>query len=116
MDSIVTALRRQKSLLEQVLDLTVCEVEMLETGRLEDAEILLRLRAERLGEFEMAEAHIDVRMPHIERDPTVSPKELADLHDLNLQIIRLADCVVAIHERAQELAKVRDWRTGAAEA
>jgi hypothetical protein len=109
MDSIVIARKRQKGLLQEVLNLAVRELDMLEADRLEDVERLLLLRAERMGEFEMAEVNVNATMPGIDNN-VFNPEELAELHDLNLQMMRLANCIVAIDEWAQELVELRDFR------
>src|SRR5437660_1439986 len=97
MDSaVVTALKREKSLLEQVLHLAVCELDMLELGRVEDVERLLLLRAERMGHFATAEANVYAEMPDLQNDSSLNPEEIAELHNLNLQIVSLADRIVAI--------------------
>jgi hypothetical protein len=104
MDSAaVIALKREKSLLEQVLHLAVCELDMLELGRVEDVERLLFLRAERMGHFATAEANVYTKMPDVQNNPSLNPEEIAELHDLNLQIINLADRIVAIDELANQL-------------
>ncbi len=105
MDSIVIALKRQRSLLEQVLFLAVGGLDMLEAGRLYDAERLLLLRAKRMHEFLMAEANVTAKMFDIENDLTVDPTAFTELRDLNLQIIGLAKDIVAVDERAEELGE-----------
>src|SRR5215471_13460142 len=102
---IVVALRREKSLLERVLYLALFELDMLKAGRVDDVERLLLLRAEPMGQLEMAEANVEEKMPGIENDLTINSKELAELQDLNLQITRLADCIIAIDEQAKQLVE-----------
>ena len=108
MDSnpIVIALSREKNLLEQVLSLAICQLDLVEAGRLEDLEFSLLVRAERMRELAVAEANINAKMPDIENDPTLSSTELQELHYLNLQITELTDSIVDIDERAQQLVEL----------
>jgi hypothetical protein len=111
MDSkrVVTALRREKKLLEQVLHLAECQLELVQTGRLEDLELLLSLRAEPMRELAMSEVNVLAEMPHFEHDRTLTPREIEELHCLNLQIINLADRIVGIDERAEQLAEFSEF-------
>jgi hypothetical protein len=103
---IVVALKREKSLLERVLYLALHELDMLKAGRVDDVEKLLLLRAEPMGELAMAEANVEEKMPGIESDLTIDSRDLAELHDLNVQITRLADCIIAIDEQARLLVEL----------
>src|SRR3989442_15333730 len=87
MDSnpIVRTLRREKNLLEQVLCLAICQLDLVQDGRLEDLEASLLVRAERMKELAITEANVNAKMPEIENDPTVSSTELPELDYLNLQ-------------------------------
>jgi len=100
---IATALRREKSLLEQVLCLAICQLDLVEAGRLEDLEISLLVREQRMRELELYEENVNAKMPEIENDPTISPTQLAELHYLNLQITGLTDSIAEMDERAQRL-------------
>ena len=112
-DSIAIVLKRQRSLLEQVLDLAVGGLDMLEAGRLDDAERLLLLRAKRMQEFAMAEANVSAKMFDIENDSTVDPEAFQELHDLNIQICTLAGYIIAIDERAEESGQLLAARISA---
>ena len=105
---MVTALRREKNLLEQVLCLAICQLDLVQAGRLDDLEVSLLVRAERMKELAIAEANINAQMPDIENDPTISSTELEELHYLNLQITKLTDSIVDIDERAQQLVELSD--------
>ena len=107
MDSkwVVTALRREKKLLEQVLQLAECQLELVQTGRFEDLELLLSLRAEPMRELAVSEVNVIAEMPELENDRALTPREIEELHYLNLQIIDLADRIVVIDERAEQLAE-----------
>ena len=107
MDSIVIAARRQKSLIEEMLYLGVRVLDMLDSGRMEDVENILLLRAERMRAFAMAEATIDTKMAGIENGSAVNLKERAELHDLNLQIVSLVSQLVAIDKEAEHLIELR---------
>ena len=110
MDStpIVRTLRREKNLLERVLCLAICQLDLVQDGRLEDLEASLLVRAERMKELAITEANVNAKMPEIENDPTVSSTELAELDYLNLQIIRLTNSIVDIDEKAQHLVELVD--------
>ena len=105
-DSIAIVLERQRTLLEQVLDLAVGGLTMLEAGRLDDVEKLLLLRAECMQEFVMAEANVSAKMSDIGDDLTIDPKAFTELRSLNLQISTLANYIVAIDERAEEMGEL----------
>ena len=107
-NGIVIALRREKNLLEQVLCLAICQLDLVQAGRLEDLEVSLLVRAERMTDLAIAEANINAKMPDIENDPTISSTELEELHYLNLQITKLTDSIVDIDERAQQLVELSD--------
>ena len=105
-DSIAIVLERQRTLLEQVLDLAVGGLTMLEAGRLDDVEKLLLLRAECMQEFVIAEANVSAKMSDIGDDLTIDPKAFTELRSLNLQISTLANYIVAIDERAEEMGEL----------
>lgn len=105
-------LRREKELLLQILDLAECQTELLESGRLEDLEILLSLRAAALSEMaDMEEAG------EIEPDPalTASTDELVDLNELNLDILTLVGRIVDLDEKTNWLADLCDGNSVPAE-
>ena len=79
---------------------------MLEAGRLDDVEKLLLLRAECMQEFVMAEANVSAKMSDIGDDLTIDPKAFTELRSLNLQISTLANYIVAIDERAEEMGEL----------
>jgi hypothetical protein len=110
MDSkrVVSALRREKKLLEQVLQLAECQLELIQTGRFEDLELLLSLRAGPMRELAVSEVNVVAEMPLLENDRALTPREIEELHYLNLQIIDLADRIVGIDERAEQLAEFSD--------
>jgi|SRR5580693_5154769 hypothetical protein len=110
MDSqpIVIALRREKGLLEQVLGLALCQLDLAAAGRLDDLVRSVLLRAERMTDLGIIEADVGARMPEIKNDLTVSPKEIAELNDLNLQIMRLVGRILEIDEKAQKLVDLAD--------
>ena len=101
----ITALRREKELLQEILDLAKCQTELMEAGRLDDLEILLSLRAGPLSEMAAMEEATD-----IEADPAprASTDELFDLNALNLDILRLVDQIVSLDEDTDRLADYCD--------
>jgi hypothetical protein len=107
-NAMVIALRREKNLLEQVLCLAICQLDLVQAGRLEDLEVSLLVRAERMRDLAIAEANINARMPDIENDPTISSAELEELHYLNLQITKLTHSIVDIDEKAQQFVELSD--------
>jgi hypothetical protein len=105
---VLTGLRREKALLEQVLELAECQLELVRSGRLEDAVILLFLRAEPMNELVSAEVNVGREMPLIERSERLTPNELEELHDLNVLIMNLANQIADIDDRVYELADLND--------
>jgi hypothetical protein len=106
--SIVVALKRERNLLEQVLSLALCQLDLAEAGRLEDLEWSLILRAERMTDLRIIEAGVGAKMQEIENDLNTSPQELAELHHLNIQIISLADRIANTDERVEQLVDLAD--------
>jgi hypothetical protein len=102
-DFIAAALKRQSSLLEEVLDLAIRALDTLQAGRLDATESLLLLREQLMNEFARAEADVAAKMAHVEENLTVAAEGLAELNDLNVQIITLANYIVAVDERANEV-------------
>jgi hypothetical protein len=94
-------LRREKELLLKILDLAECQTELMESGRLEDLEILLSLRVGPLAEMANMEEAAE-----IEPDPalTASTDELRDLNELNLEILTLVGRIVGLDEKTEWLA------------
>ena len=102
-------LRREKELLLKILDLAECQTELMESGRLEDLEILLSLRVGPLAEMANMEEAAE-----IEPDPalTASTDELRDLTELNLEILTLVGRIVGLDERTEWLADLCSAPTG----
>jgi hypothetical protein len=105
---MVVALRREKNLLEQVLCLAICQFDLVQAGRMEDLEVSLLVRAQKMRDLAITEANINAKMPDIENDPTISSTELEELHYLNLQITKLTDSIVDIDEKAQQFVELAD--------
>jgi hypothetical protein len=106
---VVLALRREKTLLEQVLQLAQCQLDLVQDGRIEDLEVLFSLRAEPMTDLAKAEMNLGTDMSRLENDRSLTPPELLELHDLNLEIINLANRIVMIDERAQQLAELDEF-------
>lgn len=105
---VVVALRREKALLERVLELAEWQFELIQSGRLEDVEVLLSLRAEPMSELALSELNVGQDMPQLENDPTLTTHELEELRHLNLQIIRLTNRIIDIDDMAEQLAELSD--------
>ena len=106
---VLIDLRREKVILEQVLELAECQLELIQSGRFEDVEILLRLRAEPMNELATAEVNVGREMPQIEDDDlTLTTSELEELQSLNLLITNLATRIADIDDRVNRLAEVHD--------
>jgi hypothetical protein len=105
---IVVALRREKGLLEQVLSLALCQLDLAAAGRLDDLVRSSLVRSERMTDLGIIEAAVGARMPQIKKDLTVSPKEIAELQDLNLQIMGLVNRILEIDEKAQKFVDLAD--------
>ena len=106
---VLIDLRREKVILEQVLELAECQLELVQSGRFEDVEILLRLRAEPMNELATAEVNVGREMPQIEEDDlTLTTTELEELQSLNLLITNLATRIADIDDRVNRLAELHD--------
>ena len=104
---VLIDLRREKVILEQVLELAECQLELVQSGRFEDVEILLRLRAEPMNELATAEVNVGREMPQIEHDDlTLTTKELEELQSLNLLITNLATRIADIDDSVNRLAEL----------
>jgi hypothetical protein len=104
-NKVASALKRQKELLEQVFDLAECQVELLETERVEDLEVLLSLRGGLLSELAVSDEEIDPEMWQIRNDHTLTTEQLDELHSLNQAILQLADRIAKLDEEAEWLAE-----------
>jgi hypothetical protein len=104
-NKVASALKRQKELLEQVFDLAKCQLELLETERVEDLEVLLSLRGGLLSELAVSDEEIDPEMWQIRNDHTLTTEQLDELHSLNHAILQLTDRIVELDEEAEWLAQ-----------
>ena len=95
-EQITLALRREKELLERVLEMAECQLELVECGRIEDLAALLTLRETAMSELEMIESQTDGILP---------AQDLCDLRDLNTAIFSLADRIADLDERTEWLAE-----------
>ncbi len=98
-DQVTLALRREKELLEQVLEMAQCQLELIETGRIKDLEILLTLRESAMSEMELIES---------QADNAVVSAEIGELQELNIEIFGLANRIAELDERADWLAQKYD--------
>jgi hypothetical protein len=98
-DQVTLALRREKELLEQVLEMAQCQLELIETGRIKDLEILLTLRESAMSEMELIES---------QADNAVVSAEIGELQELNIEIFGLANRIAELDERADWLAQQYD--------
>jgi hypothetical protein len=97
-----SALKREKDLLEQMLTLAECQSDLLESGRIEDLEVLLALRAGPLSELAAMEESAEAEMDQMQ---TASAEELHDVNELNLAILGLIDRLVNIDEKTELAAE-----------
>jgi hypothetical protein len=104
-NKVASALKRQKELLDQVFDLAECQLELLETDRVNDLEVLLSLRGGLLSELAVSDEEIDPEMSQIRNDRTVTTEQLDELHALNHAILQLADHIAILDEEAEWLAE-----------
>ena len=105
LNQVTSVLAREKELLEQVLNMAECQIELLESGRGEDLEILLSLREGPLSELAVIEEVVEEGVSLIEKDATVPTAALNELQSLNLAILSLADRIVELDEKAEYLAE-----------
>src|SRR5438105_4650860 len=101
---VISFLARERELLEQVLNLAECQIELLESGRAEDLEVLLSLREGPLSELAVIEETIEAEVSGMQNDPGVPTATLHELHSLNLEILSLTDRIVELDEKAEYLA------------
>jgi hypothetical protein len=104
---VASALRKEKELLEKILELAQCQPELSESGRAEDLEVLLSLRADSLAELANAEQDIDVEMDW-DGDPAAATEDLEQLNELNLAVLELANRIVTLDEKTEWLAEQHD--------
>lgn len=100
----VAVLKREKQLLENLLEMAECETDLVETGRAEDLEILLSMRSDPMSELAAIEAILEIDS-QFEDDSATGLETLEEVHSLNLAILRLADRIVNLDERAEILAE-----------
>jgi hypothetical protein len=101
-NQITLALSREKELLEQVLAVAECQLGLIESGRIEDLEVLLMLREAAMSEMEMIES---------QADSTLASEDIHELQDLNLAIVSLANRIAVLDERTEWLAEQYDEST-----
>ena len=95
-EQITLALRREKELLERVLEMAECQLDLVESGRIDDLAALLTLREAAMSELEMIESQTDA---------TFSTQDIDALQDLNIAIFSLADRIADLDERTEWLAE-----------
>ncbi|HYR92329.1 MAG TPA: hypothetical protein VE422_50255 [Terriglobia bacterium] len=98
-EEVTLVLKREKELLEQVLKMAQCQIELIETGRIDDLEVLLTLRESAMSEMEMIES---------QADNAFAAGETGELEDLNIEIFGLANRIAELDERAEWLAEQYD--------
>ena len=101
-NQVTSILKREKELLEEILDLVECQPELIESGRVEDLEILLSLREGPLSALAAIEEGAEAEMDLVQ---TATTEEIADLNELNLAILSLADRIVDLDEKADSMAE-----------
>jgi len=103
LNQAVSVLEKEKELLSQVLELAECQVGLMESGRLEDFEVLLSLRARPMALLSSIETDFGDEMPQV--GTRLSPQEFSDLQELNSEIITLANRIVEIDEKSEQFAE-----------
>jgi len=96
-------LRKEKELLAQALDLAECQLELLESGRIEDFDVLLSLRATPMTQLAGIETNFGEEMPEIGN--TLSANEASEFQELNTQIITMANRIIEIDQKSEQLAE-----------
>jgi hypothetical protein len=97
----VAVLKREKELLQEILDMAECQPELLESGRAEDLEILLSLRVGPLSQLSTVEEAVEAEI-HPQRSATPTTEELHDIYDLNVAILNLVNRIVSVDEKTTE--------------
>jgi hypothetical protein len=103
--NVVGALRREKTLLQQVLQLAECQLDLIQTGRIEDLNVLLSLREAPMRELALSELNVGAEISQLGADRALTAKEIKELHYLNLEITDLADRIAAADTKAEQLAE-----------
>jgi hypothetical protein len=96
----VAALKRERDLLQEILDLAECQPELLASGRFEDLEILLSLREGPLSLLVSAEEALE---PEINLKRSPATEDLQQICELNVAIMNLADRIINIDKRTERL-------------
>jgi hypothetical protein len=104
-NEVASVLKREKELLEHVLELAECQIDLLESGRAEDLETLLSLRAEPMSELAFIEETMETDTQQILNDSTLNKETLEEIESLNIAILSLADRIVNLDEKAESLAE-----------
>ena len=108
LNQVVLALKREKELLEQIRVLAECQMELLQSGRAGDMEALLPLRRGPMSELAATEEAITNEIRQMWNDCTVGVDTLDEFESLNFEILSLADRIVDLDEKAEQLAEQYD--------
>jgi hypothetical protein len=105
-NQVVSVLNKEKELLTQVVDLAECQLGLIESGRLEDLDVLLSMRAKPMAQLSDIESEFGDEMPQGRNN--LSSNERYDFEELNTQIITMANRIIEIDGKAEQLAEERD--------
>jgi hypothetical protein len=114
MDSIqiLYALEKERGLLEDFICLSEEQLLLLEDGDLIGFDRLLRRRSELMFELNAIESAVAAWIAHMQIDP-VTPEVMNALRDVNDEIVRMANHVVEIDEKAHARLNVIKQQTDA---
>ena len=93
---IITALERERQLLEEFHSLSEQQLELLEDENLDGMDNLLTRRSELMIELTAIETTLGTWISQIRHDPAVTPDMMHELRMLNDEIVQLAKEVVEI--------------------
>jgi|SRR5579862_6821339 len=105
MDSsqVASVLRREKEILEEMLDLAECQPDLLDLDRADDLEILLSFRVDALSQLATAEDIVDAEMYEKFDSTSLRTEDLRQIYDLNVAILNLVDRIVNADEKTRWL-------------
>jgi hypothetical protein len=98
---MLEALEREKALLEDFICLSEEQVLLLKDENLDGFDALLHRRAHLMMDLSIIEVKLAQWIQSIYQDPSVAPATLEQMRRMNDEIVRMANHIIQIDERAQ---------------
>jgi len=98
---MLEALEKEKMLLEDFICLSEEQVLLLKDENLEGFDALLHKRAHLMMDLSIIEVKLAQWIQSIYHDPSVAPATLEQMRRMNDEIVRMANHIIQIDERAQ---------------